>query len=89
MPIVTCEHCEREFPQDEQYAYLSGFYCSKSCYDTLFLPCLECEQICMDAKVNLDSHSEQLCNKCRNKKHGWTVVFLRIGPFDPHYGGSG
>ena len=60
------------------------FYCRGACYDTLFLPCLECGQKNMTAKTNLERGccgNEQLCDQCYNKKHGLVVVSLGIGPF--------
>jgi len=77
--MVTCGNptCKNVFEIKEQYAYLGGdYYCSSKCYDILFLPCLECGEKNMTAKNNKDRHNEQLCDKCRDKKYGWSTVTL-------------
>lgn len=78
---VKCGHCEKSFDHSKQYAYYAEkYYCSSECYDTLFLPCLECKSPWqMDALTNLKEHGEQLCNPCYNKKHGLTVMTISSG----------
>lgn len=79
MDNVHCKHCGKEFKESEQYAYYSGYYCSKQCYNTLFLNCTECGEKNMTAKYNLKRHGEQLCRKCYDNKHGLTSVTISGG----------
>ena len=78
--IVHCEHCNKEFKESEQYAHYGGYYCSRECYSTLFLPCLGCgDPHHMGAKTNLNKHGEQLCDACYDKKHGLSSVTISGG----------
>jgi len=86
MTTVKCGNCKKEFDEKDQYAhYVGEYYCSSKCYDTLFLECIDCHQINMGAKDNLEDHQEQRCDACYNKKHGLVVVSLRFGPFRKDY----
>ena len=77
---ARCEVCDTAKDRKLFYAYYGGHYCSEKCYDTLFLPCLECGQPNMECRSNMASSrpgwggpENQLCNACHSKKHGWSV----------------
>jgi hypothetical protein len=71
-----CEACGKKFFESEQYAYYCGYYCSKECYETLFLNCTKCDQKNMTAKTNLKYHNEQLCDQCYMEKHNLGLVTI-------------
>jgi len=71
-----CIVCDTEIAQDQQYAYLSGYYCSSECYDTLFDTCNNCRRKNMTVRQNLKYHNEKLCDRCRHEKHGLSVVTI-------------
>lgn len=79
MEKVCCEACKVTFDMEEHYAYSSGYFCSRKCYNTLFLICEECKKLDMSAKLNLDKNGEQLCDICYMKKHNLSVAVLSFG----------
>lgn len=74
---AICPACDELVEKATAYAsYGNAYYHNRECYDTLFEPCEACGKSNMTAKTNRIYHDEQLCDACRDKKHGWSSVTI-------------
>ncbi len=74
--MTHCQVCGKPAKNDRDFAYMGGQYHYPKCYDVLFDKCEDCGHQNMAVPVNEHYHNEKLCDECRNKKHGWSVVTI-------------
>jgi hypothetical protein len=74
--MTHCQFCGEPAIPSNPFCYAGGQYHQKGCYDVLFDYCEQCGQENMSVPVNEHYGKEKLCDKCRDKKHGWSTATI-------------